>query len=107
MSAAHPDECQMAKQEAGVEEGHPLSRWDRKCLALNQENENVDMMCRFQQDPPLKEQVTVVIQYWFGKSMDSRWRDVGKMALDYLTIPAMSAEPERVFSAAKLTLSDR
>jgi hypothetical protein len=29
------------------------------------------------------------------------------MALDYLTVPAMSAEPERVFSAAKLTLSDR
>ena len=29
------------------------------------------------------------------------------MAFDYLTVPAMSAEPERVFSAAKLTLSDR
>jgi hypothetical protein len=29
------------------------------------------------------------------------------MALDYLTIPAMSAEPERVFSGAKITLSDR
>jgi hypothetical protein len=27
--------------------------------------------------------------------------------LDYLTIPAMSAEPERVFSAAKITLLDR
>jgi hypothetical protein len=29
------------------------------------------------------------------------------MALDYLTIPATSAEPERVFSAAKITLSQR
>jgi len=29
------------------------------------------------------------------------------MALTYLTLPAMSAEPERVFSAAKITLSDR
>ena len=28
------------------------------------------------------------------------------MVLDYLTIPAMSAEPERVFSGAKITLSD-
>jgi hypothetical protein len=27
--------------------------------------------------------------------------------LDYLTITAMSAEPQRVFSAAKITLSDR
>ena len=54
-----------------------------------------------------KERVTDVVQYWCGKSMDPRWRDLAKMALDYLTIPAMSAEPERVFSAAKLTLSDR
>ena len=29
------------------------------------------------------------------------------MALDYMTIPVMSAEPERVFSGAKITLSDR
>ena len=96
----------MEEQEAGVEEGQPLSRWDRKRLALNQDNENVDMMGRFQHDPPLKERVTDVVQYWFGKSMDPRWRDLAKMALDYLTVPAMSAEPECVFSAAKLTLSD-
>jgi len=106
-STAHADERVVEEQEAGVEEGYPLSRWDRKRLALNQDNENVDMMGRFQQDPPLKERVTDVIQYWFGKSMDSHWRDLAKMALDYLTIPAMSAEPERVFSAAKLSLSDR
>jgi hypothetical protein len=29
------------------------------------------------------------------------------MDLEYLSIPAMSAEPERVFSVAKLTLSDQ
>jgi hypothetical protein len=29
------------------------------------------------------------------------------MALDYLSIPAMSAEPERLFSSAKVTISDR
>jgi len=28
------------------------------------------------------------------------------MALDYLMIPVMSAEPERVFSTAKITLTD-
>jgi hypothetical protein len=36
-----------------------------------------------------------------------KWRDLARMGLDYLTIPAMSAEPERVFSAAKIALSDR
>ena len=29
------------------------------------------------------------------------------MALTHLTLPAMSAEPERVFSAATITFSDR
>ena len=29
------------------------------------------------------------------------------MALDILSIPAMSADPERLFSGAKLTISDR
>ena len=29
------------------------------------------------------------------------------MALDILSIPAMSAEPERLFSGAKITISDR
>ena len=28
------------------------------------------------------------------------------MALEYLSIPAMSAEPERVFNGAKITISD-
>jgi hypothetical protein len=30
-----------------------------------------------------------------------------KMALDILSIPAMSAEPERLFSGAKITITDR
>jgi hypothetical protein len=29
------------------------------------------------------------------------------MALDMFSIPAMSAEPERVFSGSKITISDR
>jgi hypothetical protein len=29
------------------------------------------------------------------------------MALDMLSIPAMSADPERLFSGAKITISDR
>jgi hypothetical protein len=29
------------------------------------------------------------------------------MAIDILSIPAMSAEPERLFSGAKITITDR
>ena len=66
------------------------------------------MMERFQQDPPLPgEQVLDIVGYCRAKLVEPQWRDLARMALDYLTIPAMSAEPERVFSAAKITLSDR
>jgi hypothetical protein len=66
------------------------------------------MMERFQQDPPLPgEQILDVVGYWRAKLAEPQWRDLARMALDYLTIPAMSAEPERVFSADKITLSDR
>jgi hypothetical protein len=33
---------------------------------------------------------------WRAKLVEPQWRDLARMALDYLTIPAMSAEPERV-----------
>ena len=32
---------------------------------------------------------------------------MSKMAVDILLIPAMSAEPERLFSGAKITITDR
>jgi hypothetical protein len=41
------------------------------------------------------------------RRFDPRWKDLAKMALEYLSIPAMSAEPERVFSGAKITISNR
>ena len=69
---------------------------------------DIDMMERYQQDPPLAgEQILDVVSYWRAKALEPQWRDLARMALDYLTIPAMSAEPERVFSAAKITLTDR
>jgi len=47
-----------------------------------------------------------VVSYWRTKALEPQWKDLARMALDYLTILAMSAEPERVFSAAKITLTD-
>jgi hypothetical protein len=33
--------------------------------------------------------------------------NLSRMAVDILSIPAMSAEPERLFSGAKITITDR
>ena len=66
------------------------------------------MMERYQQDPPLAgEQILDVVCYWRTKALEPQWKNLARMVLDYLTIPAMSMEPERVFSAAKITLTDQ
>ena len=65
------------------------------------------MMDRFQQEAPSGNRITDAVSFWVSRLAEPQWRDLARMALDYLTIPAMSAEPERVFSGAKITLSDR
>jgi hypothetical protein len=64
------------------------------------------MMERFQQDPPLAgELILDVAGHWRATLLEPQRRDLARMALDYLTIPAISAEPECVFGAARITLT--
>ena len=61
----------------------------------------------FQQEQFPPNEIKDVIGYWSARRLEPRWKDLAQMALEYLSIPAMSAEPERVFSGAKITISDR
>jgi hypothetical protein len=45
------------------------------------------------------------IQWWSQEQYRKRWPRLSLMALDILSIPAMSDEPERVFSGARRTIS--
>jgi hypothetical protein len=47
------------------------------------------------------------IAWWLEPTQQKTFPNLSKMHLDYLSIPAMSAEPERLFSSAKVTISDR
>ena len=47
------------------------------------------------------------LTWWLLPAQQNKYPNLSKMAIDVLTIPAMSAEPERVFSRAKLTLTDQ
>jgi len=40
------------------------------------------------------------------KAHESQWPSLARMAFDMMAIPAMSSECERLFSSAKLLLSD-
>jgi len=46
-------------------------------------------------------------KWWSETSRRLEYPNLSKMALDLLSIPAMSASPERLFSTAKLTVTDR
>jgi hypothetical protein len=45
------------------------------------------------------------IGWWMQETQ--RKANLSKMAFDYLSIPGMSAEPERLFSSTKITITDR
>ena len=54
---------------------------------------------------PLPKEPPNLIQYWDGQAVVSP--SLSRMALDLLSIPAMTAECERVFSSSKILISDR
>ena len=45
------------------------------------------------------------LQWWAQDPQRKKWPKLSQMALDILSIPAMSNEPERVFSRARRTIS--
>ncbi|KAK2922896.1 hypothetical protein FoTM2_017136 [Fusarium oxysporum f. sp. vasinfectum] len=45
--------------------------------------------------------------WWLEETQQKNYPNLSKMAVDILSIPAMSAEPERLFSGAKITITDR
>lgn len=50
---------------------------------------------------------TSALLWWLEETQRKNYRNLSKMAVDILSIPAMSAEPERLFSGAKITITDR
>jgi hAT family C-terminal dimerisation region len=46
-------------------------------------------------------------KWWLEPTQQKIYPNLSKMALDILSIPSMSADPERLFSGAKITVSDR
>jgi len=47
-----------------------------------------------------------VLQYWVSRLNDSRQSLLAQMGVELMSLPAMSDEPERVVSSAKLLISD-
>jgi hypothetical protein len=56
---------------------------------------------------PVIPEVTDPRAWWLEPTQRKTYPNLSIMALDILSIPAMSAEPERIFSGAKITITDR
>jgi len=48
---------------------------------------------------------TPALQWWLDEQQRTRWPKLSQLAVNILSIPAMSAEAERVFSGARRTIS--
>ena len=62
-----------------------------------------DRYCALPQVPRIKHRY----EWWLEPTQQKRFPNLSRMALDILSIPAMSADPKRLFSGAKITISDR
>jgi hypothetical protein len=56
---------------------------------------------------PVIPEVTDPRAWWLEPTQRKTYPNLSKMALDILSIPSMSTEPERLFSDAGITITDR
>ena len=55
---------------------------------------------------PNEDKEQTVLEWWLDLKQRTRYPLLSRMAIDIYSIPAMSAESERMFSGAKRTVSD-
>jgi len=56
---------------------------------------------------PIMPSIKDARKWWLESTQQLDYPNLSIMALDLLSIPAMSAEPKRLFSRAKVTITDR
>ena len=93
-----------ANQEPATVQNHFLKwRADRKGSQGLQQDEYQQYL----HSPIVEVSETDPRSWWLEPTQRKQYPSLSLMALDILSIPAMSAEPERLFSGAKDTISDR
>lgn len=66
-----------------------------------------DELDQYLSEPCLVQNDRTALDWWLASEQRSRLPHLSKMAIDVFSIPAMSSEPERVFSGAKHTLTEQ
>jgi len=66
----------------------------------------MDEYTRYYEAPPHHD-FDDVRDWWLAPEQQAIYPNLSKMALNLLSIPAMSVAPERLFSSCKITITDR
>ena len=82
-------------------------QWINQKRGIRATDNSSDKLDRYLADPLVLSSDKIVHEWWCQLEQRSRYPLVSKMAINIYSIPAMSSEPERVFSGAKLTVSDQ
>ena len=71
--------------------------------------DHIDEYARYTREPLVPQDYIKqgACSWWLEERQQRLYPNLSRMALDMLTIPAMSAAPERLFSSANITISDR
>lgn len=77
--------------------------WDKKQSVLNLIEDEFDHFINA--SPVNLPQGTTALDWWLNPSNRTTYPCLYRMAVDILSIPPMSAEPERIFSGARRTIS--
>jgi len=83
-----------------------IPNWKSK-KRQRQAADTLDQFERFQERDTEDEIPGGALQYWINRLDDPRQSLLAQMGIELMSIPAMSDEPERVFSSAKLLISDQ
>jgi hypothetical protein len=91
------DECDIAR---------PVNKLDQllQSLEVVTKQPGEDEYAQFIAQKPISLQSSV-LNWWLHDDQRQQWPKLSKMAIDIFSIPAMSDEPERVFSGARRTIS--
>ncbi|KAM0664395.1 hypothetical protein ACQRIU_006977 [Beauveria bassiana] len=89
--------------ELGNEVRNSFHKWALQKKGVVQDQ---DEYTKYLLAPTLPE-VTDARSWWLEPTQRKSYPALSTMTLDVLSIPAMSAEPERLFSGAKITITDR
>ena len=88
-----------------IEETPDLDDYDEIARGLEVVDlQNVDEYEAYTREKAIPIQ-TSALDWWLAEERRTAWPRLSQMAIDILSIPAMSDEPERVFSGARRTIS--